>query len=206
MRLFDAGLRTDRPVVVHDRVLTVANAVTAVRLAGLPLFVYLVLGPAAYGIAFGLLALIAATDWVDGYIARRFDQVTKLGRVLDPLIDRLMLATAAITLVVEGFLPLLVAVAVLGRDALLLGITLIRYGGVPPLPVNRAGKFATACLLIGVPGFLLGNMRWAGAGLFLALAIGFTAVGVVAYYVAGALYARDLSSSPPPSPPPSRTA
>jgi len=199
VRLFDAGLRTDRPVVVHERVLTAANAVTAVRLAGLPLFVYLVLGPAAYGIAFGLLALIAATDWVDGYIARRFDQVTRLGRLLDPLIDRLLLATAAITLLLEGFVPVLVAALVLGRDALLLTVTLVRYRGVPPLPVNRAGKFATACLLVGVPGFLLGNMRWAGAGLFLALAVGFTAVGVVAYYVAGGLYVRDLCRGAPPA-------
>jgi cardiolipin synthase (CMP-forming) len=190
VRMFDAGLQADRPVVVHDRVWTVANAITFVRLAGLPLFVYLVLGSGAYGMAFLTLALVAATDWVDGYVARRFDQVTKLGQVLDPLIDRALLATAGITLAVVGALPWWVLAAVVLRDALVLGLAYAWFGGNPGIPVNRLGKLSTACLLIGVPGFLLGFMDWGGATFWGALGWAFTAVGLVTYYAAGAMYFR----------------
>lgn len=190
MRLFDAGARGDTPPVVHDKVLTVANGITAVRLAGLPLFVWLMAGPRAYGLAFATLVVVGTTDWVDGYVARRFDQVTRLGRMLDPLIDRLLLATASVTLLVVGILPVSVAALVLARDGLLLAGALLRYGKLPDVPVNRTGKFATACLLIGVPGFLLGAMDWPGADLFGALAWVFTVVGIAAYYAAGVQYAR----------------
>jgi len=194
VRWFDAGAPDGRTLVVHDRVWTVANGITAVRLLGLPLFVWLVLGPGAYGWAFTVLCVVAATDWVDGYVARRFDQVTRLGRIMDPLIDRLLLATAAVTLVVVGFLPLVLALLVVARDAALLGGVAIRHRGIPPVPVSRAGKFATACLLVGVPGFLLGNMDWPGAGPVLATAWATTVVGIVAYYVAGVQYVRDAAA------------
>jgi cardiolipin synthase (CMP-forming) len=188
VRLFDAGLREGGPGVVHDRVWTVANVVTFVRLAGLPLFAWLVLGPAAYGIAFLVLALIGATDWVDGYIARRFDQVTRLGRLMDPLIDRALLATAAVTMLVEGIIPLWVVAAVVLRDVLLVGAALVLFRGNPEIPVTRLGKLATACLLIGVPGFLLGHMDWGGAALWGAIGWAFTVAGIAAYWVAGVVY------------------
>jgi cardiolipin synthase len=201
VRLFDAGARGDEPAVVHDRVWTVANGITAVRLAGLPLFVWLMVGPGAYGIAALVLVVVATSDWVDGYVARRFDQVTKLGRVLDPLIDRVLLATAAVTLLVVGFLPVLVVVLVVARDVLLLGGVALRFGGIPPIPVSRMGKFATACLLIGVPAFLPANMDFAYARVFEVLGWVFTPVGIVAYYMAGVQYARaarELARHAPP--------
>ncbi len=190
MGLFDAGARSDVAATVHDRVVTAANAITAVRLLGLPLFVWLTLGVGAYGMAFLVLVVVGSTDWVDGYVARRFDQVTKIGKALDPLIDRAMLATAALTLLVVGFIPVWVVVAVVARDALLLVAALVMFRGNPNIPVSRLGKFATANLLIGVPGFLLGRMDWSGADLFLGLAYGFAVVGIVAYYVAGWRYWR----------------
>lgn len=189
VRMFDAGLR-DGPVVVHDRVWTVANAITFARLAGLPLFVWLMVGPAAYGLAFLTLAVVAATDWVDGYIARRFDQVTRLGRTMDPLIDRALLATAGLTMAALGILPWWVIALVVGRDAVLLGIALVVFKGNPDIPVNRMGKAATAFLLIGVPGFLLGFMDWAGAAFWGAVGWLFTAAGLLTYYAAGLMYAR----------------
>jgi len=196
VRWFDAGTPRGRTLVVHDRVWTLANAITAVRLLGLPVFVWLVLGAAEYGWAFLVLVLIGATDWVDGYVARRFDQVTRLGRLMDPLIDRMLLATAAVTLVVAGFLPLLLALLVLVRDvALLLGVA-IRYRGIPPVPVSRAGKFATACLLVGVPAFLPANLDWPGAGALAVVAWVATLVGIAAYYVAGVQYVRDAAALP----------
>lgn len=190
MRLFDAGAREGRPLVVHDRVLTVANGITALRLLGLPLFVWLTVGPRAYGIALLVLVLVAATDWIDGYVARRFDQVTRLGRVMDPLIDRILLATAGLTLMAVGFLSPIVVGLILARDVLLLGGSLIRFGGVPPIPVSRAGKFATACLLIGVPAFLPANMDLPYADACEVIAWVLTAAGIAAYYVAGVQYAQ----------------
>ena len=183
MGLFDAGSRKGRPLTVHDRVVTAANAITAVRLAGLPVFVVLAV-QGAYGLAFGMLVLVGATDWVDGYVARRFDQVTKLGRFLDPLIDRILLATAALTLLALGFIPWWVVAAVVVRDVVLLLASFVIFHGNPDIPVSRMGKFATACLLVGVPGFLLGRMDWAGNRTFLAIAYVFSIAGIVTYYLA----------------------
>lgn len=197
MRLFDAGKRGDGPVVVHDRVLTAANVITALRLLGLPLFVWLMLGPRAYGLALLVLAVVATSDWIDGYVARRFDQVTRLGRFLDPLIDRILLATAAITLLAVGFLSVVVVVLVVARDLLLLAAVLVRFRGIPPLPVSRMGKFATACLLIGVPAFLPANMDFAYAGVFAVIAWVATPIGIAAYYWAGIQYAREANRLAP---------
>lgn len=189
MGLFNAGARTDGPTVVHDRVMTVANGITAVRLLGLPLFVYLTAVIEAYGMGFLTLVIVGTTDWVDGYVARRFDQVTRIGKLIDPLIDRAMLATAALTLLALGFIPWWIVVAVVGRDVLLLTAGFLLFKGANPnIPVSNLGKFATACLLIGVPGFLLGRMSWAGADVFLVLAYVFSLLGIVAYYVAGWQY------------------
>ena len=190
MRLFDAGQQGERPAIVSTRVLTAANLITFARLAGLPLFVWLMLGPRAFGLAFATLVIVGATDWVDGYVARRFDQVSRLGQVMDPLIDRALLATAGVTLAVVGFLPWVVLGLVIGRDLAIVGGGFLLFGGVPPIPVSRTGKFATACLLIGVPGFLLAGMDWAGAGFVAPLACAFTAVGVAAYYVGAVQYVR----------------
>jgi cardiolipin synthase (CMP-forming) len=190
VRQFDWGARKDRPAVERDRVLTVPNAISLLRLLGLPVFVWLMVGPQAYGKAFGVLVLVASTDWVDGYVARRFDQVSRLGRVLDPLIDRAMLATTGVTLVVVGFLPWAVLAAIVVRDVLLLAGAAVVFRGVPDIPVSRLGKFATACLLIGLPGFLVGNMDWAGARPLLLGAWGFTVVGIAGYWVAGLRYGR----------------
>ncbi len=116
VRMFDAGLQDDRPVVVHDKVWTVANVITFARLLGLPLFVWLMVGPKAYGIAFATLVVVGTTDWIDGYVARRFDQVTRLGRLMDPLIDRALLATAGLTFAIDGILPRWVLALIDARD------------------------------------------------------------------------------------------
>jgi cardiolipin synthase len=189
--LFDAGRRTDSTAErVHDRVLTAPNVITAIRLAGLPLFAWLVLGPQQYIAAFWVLVAIATTDWIDGYVARRFDQVSRIGKVVDPLVDRLLLATATITLLVAGLLPWPLLALILLRDVLVLGVSLVWFGGVPPIPVSRVGKLATALLMIGIPGFLLAGVGWPGADLVWVGAWACTAAGIVAYYVAAVRYGR----------------
>ncbi|CAN5851731.1 CDP-alcohol phosphatidyltransferase family protein [soil metagenome] len=190
VRMFDAGLQDDRPVVVHDNVWTVANVITFARLLGLPLFVWLMVGPKAYGIAFATLVVVGTTDWIDGYVARRFDQVTRLGRLMDPLIDRALLATAGLTFAIVGILPWWVLALIVARDVLLIAGAFVMFRGNPQIPVTRTGKFATACLLIGVPGFLLGAMDWSGAVFWGRLGWIFTTVGLISYYAAGVLYAR----------------
>lgn len=189
-RLFDAGARGDAPAVVHDRVLTAANVITAVRLVGLPVFAWLMLDVGAYGRAGGLLAVIAATDWVDGYVARRFDQVTRIGKLVDPLVDRALLAVVAVVLLVLGWLPWWVVALIVGRDVMLLGASYLLFKGPPAISVTRIGKTATAFLLIGIPWFILANMDWPGREVSVPIAWAFTVAGTVLYYVAGAQYAR----------------
>lgn len=192
MGLFDAGSRGRDPTLqtVHDRVLTAANAISFLRLLGLPLFVWLMVGPQAYGWALTVLVAVGTTDWIDGYVARRFDQVTRLGRIMDPLLDRALLATASVTLAVVGFLPLWLLLIIVGRDLVLVVVGFTLFRGPPPIPVSYTGKFATACLLVGVPGFLVGGMDVAAADAFRIFAWTATLVGAVAYYVAGVQYAH----------------
>jgi cardiolipin synthase len=189
--LFDAGRRSGAGAeLVHDRLLTAPNVITAIRLAGLPLFVWLVLGADRYLVAFWVLVAIAATDWIDGYVARRFDQVSRIGKLVDPLVDRLLLASAAITLVVAGLLPWPLLALILVRDVVVLGVSLAWFAGVPPIPVSRIGKLATALLMIGIPCFLLSGVDWAGADVIRAIAWTSTVAGIVAYYLAAARYGR----------------
>lgn len=188
MRLFDLGGPPGSEHEVHDRVLTVPNAITAVRLAGLPVFVWLVLAVESYATALALLAAIAATDWIDGYVARRFDQVSRLGAVLDPLVDRVLLATALLTLMAAGIVPGWVVVVVLLRDVLVLGGALALFGDLGPMPVSRAGKTSTAMLLVGVPLLLLAEVL--GEPAVRSGALGLIVVGILAYYGAGLQYAR----------------
>ena len=191
MGLFNAGARSDGPMVVHDRVVTVANGITALRLLGLPLFVWLTAFEHAYGLGFATLVVVGTTDWADGYVARRFDQVTRLGKLLDPLIDRALIATAGITLLAMGFMPWWVVAAIVARDVLLLGAGFLLFGRANPnIPVSNLGKFATACLLIGVPGFLLARMDWPAAEPFLYVAYAFSILGIVTYWAAGFHYAQ----------------
>lgn len=190
VRQFAWGARGEGPPVVHDRVWTAANAISFLRLLGLPVFAWLLLAQEAFGWASVVLAAVGATDWVDGYVARRFDQVTRLGKVLDPLIDRALLATAAVSLLAAGMIPWWWVALVVGRDVALLAGAAVVFRSIPPIPVTRVGKFATACLLLALPGILLGHVDWAAARFVLAGAWGVAALGTLAYYGAGAQYVQ----------------
>ena len=119
MRLIGAGSRSGRPVVDHDRIFTIPNLLTVVRFLGVPLFVWLVLAKEEYGWGVVVLAVMGSTDWVDGYIARRFDQTSKLGRILDPVADRIALITVAITLVIANVAPWWLLAVLVIPDAVL---------------------------------------------------------------------------------------
>lgn len=194
MRVFDAGAR-DGPQTVHARVLTVPNALSLVRLLALPwIYVDLTGGRLLRGLI--IAAVVAATDWLDGYTARRLDQVSRLGQLLDPLTDRLLVATVGVGLVVGGVVPLWAIVLVLGRDVVLLaGAVVFLVRGAETPPVTRVGKTATAALMLTMGWFMLGGVvDEAGAatlgGILRAAAWGTFWFGVVLYYAAGVGYAR----------------
>lgn len=161
MRVFDVG-GGDGPQRVGRQVLTVPNLLSFARLAILPL-VLLDLIEGRHLRAFVLLAVFTSTDWFDGYLARRFDQVTELGKLLDPLSDRVLFVVVAVGLVLGDLLPWWAAVALLARDVVVVGsggIVLLRGGTRPE--VTRLGKTATFGLMFALPAFLLASVLGAG--------------------------------------------
>ena len=187
MGLFDAGRRGREPQVT-DRWLTVPNVITALRLLGLPVFAWLVLGREALGAALALLVVVAATDWVDGYLARRLDQVSRVGAVIDPLVDRLLVFTTVIVLGFAGLLPWVVGGLIILRDALVVVGSFALFGAVPPIPVSRTGKIATALLMVGLPLLVLAG--WLDSDAVRVGALAVTVAGLGVYYVAAAQYVR----------------
>lgn len=141
-----------------DRVLTVPNFVTLVRLACIPLFLWLLFGAGRQTAAAILLAVLGATDWIDGYVARRFHQVSTLGKVLDPVADRLLVGTAVIAVIVHGAVPLWFGIATLAREALIGGATILLAAlGARRIDVLWIGKAGTFGLMVAYPAFLLGH-------------------------------------------------
>jgi cardiolipin synthase len=172
------------------RVLTIPNALSILRLAGVPLFLWLVLGPKADGLALAVLMVSGVTDWLDGYLARRLDQTSKLGTLLDPVADRLYILSTLAGLAVRDIIPLWLAVLLPARDVLLAALVpVLRTRGYSALPVHFLGKAATAALLYAFPLLLLGD----GTGVVATLAnvFGWACAiwGTALYWWAGLLYA-----------------
>jgi cardiolipin synthase len=141
-----------------DGILTVPNLITAVRLACIPLFVWLLFGDHRQTDAAILLAALGATDWVDGFVARRFHQVSTLGKVLDPLADRLLVGTAVIAIIIHGAVPLWFGVATLAREALVsVAVLLLAALGAERIDVLWVGKAGTFGLMVAYPSFLFGD-------------------------------------------------
>jgi cardiolipin synthase len=178
------------------RILTWPNVISVVRLLCIPVFCWLLFDESRVA-AFVLLAVLGATDWVDGWIARRFDQATDLGKILDPTADRLLLLAAAISLIVDGAVPIWVGVAVLAREALVGGATLaLAVAGAARIDVQWVGKAGTFGLMFALPGFLLVDVLDPGAGRDAAEVLTWIATigGLVLSYYAAARYvplARD---------------
>src|SRR5450830_931784 len=124
MRFIGAGTRPGQPQSHSDMVFTLPNLLTVIRFLGVPLFIWLVLAKQEYGAAAIVLAVMGSTDWVDGYIARRFNQMSNLGRIMDPIADRLSLIAVAVTLVIAGVVEWWYLTALLVPDMILMGISL----------------------------------------------------------------------------------
>lgn len=174
------------------QILTVPNALSAARIALIPVFVILLLDSDTRVPGFVLLSLLVSTDWVDGLIARRTGQVTELGKVLDPVADRLALGAALITFLAVDAIPLWAALLVLVRDALILAAGIVLGARGIRIAVRPMGKYATFTLWWGI-----GFIAWSNFGFVMddvAAVIGWVwfIVGVVEYYAATAAYVSDV--------------
>jgi cardiolipin synthase len=177
--------------VVHShRVLTIPNIISIIRLAGVPLFLWLVLVPEADGWAFVVLAISGVSDYADGYLARRLHQTSKLGEILDPVADRLYILSTIIALAVRDIIPWWFAVLLPARDAFLwVLVPFLRTRGYSSLPVHFLGKAATANLLYAFPLLLLGDGDGTVATLANVFGWAFALWGIGLYWWAGILYA-----------------
>lgn len=174
-----------------DAVITLPNGVSFVRLLTVPVFAWLII--AGHDVAAVILLMVfGATDWVDGWLARRLKQRSPLGAKLDPIADRLYILAAVIALLVRGIVPVYFVVILIARDVMLaLLVPALKRHGMVALPVNWMGKAGTMLLLMAFPLILLGapgslDLGWAH---WTGWAFGWA--GAVAYWIAGALYVRE---------------
>jgi cardiolipin synthase len=193
VRLFDAGKQEGQTEEVSGAILTVPNALSLLRLLSLPV-VYHYLTTDRLGLGLLLGFIFGATDWVDGYVARRFNQVTKLGKLLDPFSDRIFIVVVGFAMVVADLIPLWAVLIVLARDAaILLGGLAMLGRGIQPPAVTRVGKAATFGLMWSFPAFILSGF-WGGTPadpqillLVMAWSMFFSALAL--YYLAAWQYA-----------------
>jgi cardiolipin synthase len=171
-----------------SRIVTLPNALSVLRLLGVPLFLWLVLTERD-GLAVAVLMVSGFTDWLDGKIARRWNQVSRVGALLDPAADRLYILATLIGLTVRDVVPLWLTVALVGRDVFLATtLPVLRRHGYGPLPVHFLGKAATFNLLAGFPLLLLGEGDSVVSEVAHAFGWAFAIWGTALYWWAGVLY------------------
>ncbi|MFM6939272.1 MAG: CDP-alcohol phosphatidyltransferase family protein [Rhodoluna sp.] len=171
---------------------TLPNLLSTLRLLLVPVFFLLILWHFD-GLAVLVMAVASVTDYLDGYLARRLNQVTRLGQLLDPAADRLYILAALIGLVLVGYVPIWFAAVLISRD-LLLAITypLLAKRGFGPLPVHRLGKAGTFALLYALPLLLIARALVSIEYFIIPLAWAFASWGVFLYWWAGFVYLRQL--------------
>jgi len=185
----------ESPRPIGQQIRTVPNLVSLLRLAGVPLFLWLFLGLHADGWAVVVLAIGGTSDWVDGYLARRLGQVSRLGELLDPAADRLYILATLIALTVREVVPVALTAAILAREALLLAcLPILRRYGYGPLPVHYLGKTATFVLLVAFPMLLLAFASPAAATWAHPVGWALAWWGLALYWIAGALYVAQVAA------------
>lgn len=192
--------------VQTDRIVTVPNILSFLRLIGVPLFLWLILVPHADGWAIVVLALAGISDYLDGKIARKWNQISRVGQILDPLADRLYILATLIGLLIRGIIPWWLVAILVGRD-IVMGIVLAvikKRTGLTGLPVHFIGKAATFCLLYAFPLILLGAGTGSVADICRVFGWAFALWGTGLYLWAGVLYleqaARILRARPTEAP------
>jgi cardiolipin synthase len=156
-------MQVQQTQVQTDRVWTLPNVLSGIRLLTIPLFVWLALGPQLDGLAALVLALGGITDYLDGMLARRWNQISRLGQLLDPIADRLSTIAVLIVFLIRGVVPWWFVVLLVARDAVLaVQMARLKGHGITGLPVNFVGKAATFNLLMAFPLLMWGVSAMAG--------------------------------------------
>jgi len=181
---------SDGRSVTTDRILTVPNLLSLGRLVLVPVFFWLILS--GYdGWALLVLAVSGGTDWLDGYLARRWEQISRVGQLLDPLADRLYILSTLVALAWREVIPWWLVGLIVSRDVLIsLTIPVLAEYGYGPLPVHFLGKAATFNLLYAFPLLLLGQMGGTLEAIALPVGWAFTWWGTALYWWAGWLYVK----------------
>lgn len=189
------GVNQGQAPASRDRVLTVPNALSVLRLLLVPVFLYLLLVSEAIGWAVAVLMFSGASDWADGKIARLYDnQSSRLGELLDPAVDRIYMVIVPIALAMAHVIPWWFVAVLLGRDVVLAGtLPLLRSRGLSALPVTYLGKSATFALMSGLPLVLLGQFDAQWSRVVLAIGWGFLIWGLALYLWSGVLYLIQVS-------------
>jgi len=170
--------------------LNIPNSLSFLRLLGVPYFCWLIANH-SYGIAIAVLLLSGATDWLDGYAARKLNQRTRLGELMDPAVDRLYILAAIIALVIEGELPLYLLILFGLRDVYMLFLVAkLKQKGYTGFPVHFIGKAATMNLLWAFPLVLLGTFHGMVGTIAHDLAVAFLIWGLALYWYGALLYTR----------------
>lgn len=177
-----------------DRLWTIPNALSVLRLLGVPLFLWLLLGPHADAWALAVLAISGFTDWLDGVLARALNQMSAFGALLDPLADRLYILATLVGLVLRDVIPIWLAALIVGRDALVgAALPRLRKAGYAPPAVHYLGKAATFCLLYAFPLLLLGTYHGTAADIARPIAWAFTIWGTALYLWSGVVYLNQIA-------------
>lgn len=180
-----------------DRIWTVPNVISFLRLLTVPLFFWLLVS-GDDGWALLVLFLATTSDFVDGFIARRFNQITRLGMYLDPISDRLFIAASVLALVIRDMIPVVLVVAIIARDLLLLTVFLARRLRVHDAPrVTFVGKTGTFVLFLAFPIIVVGSVLSDTPVPFEAIGWVLGVIGGVIYWVAGVGYLRTLFRTNP---------
>ncbi|HEY7477165.1 MAG TPA: CDP-alcohol phosphatidyltransferase family protein [Actinomycetota bacterium] len=187
----DHGERT--PAAVSRRVLTLPNAITFLRILAIPVFVALIVDPDTTTAGLILFGVVVSTDWIDGWLARRLGQVSELGKVLDPLADRLAIAAGLIALMVRGVFPVWAGGLILLRDVVVVAAVLVLARRSVRIEVRWIGKLATFALMTSIAFIAWGTLELPLAQTALVAGWAAYAVGIVEYYVAAGIYAMDAA-------------
>ncbi len=183
-----------QPGQSRDRVLTVPNVLSVLRLVLIVVFVYLLLVTHAYGWATAVLMISGASDWADGKIARLLDQYSRLGELLDPAVDRLYMVVVPVAMAIAGMIPWWIIAVLLVRDGLLAAtLPLLRSRGLTALPVTYIGKAATFALMSAFPLILLGQFDAMWSRVVGALGWGFLIWGIYMYLWSFVLYVLQVT-------------
>jgi len=174
-------------------VFTIPNLLSFLRILLIPVFVTLIVRPSTTTLGLVLFAAVMATDWVDGWVARRIGQISELGKILDPTADRLAIAAGLVALVVRGAFPLWAALLVLIRDGAILVVgAVLLTGRAVRIDVRTIGKMATFTLMCAIPWIAWGNLALPLGRLLLVLGwVAFT-IGIVESYLAAGAYIGDI--------------